>query len=199
VIDRALSKRRDDRQPSVGALAAALEAYAGALPSRSGGPPRPRTDRYVEVGGERIPVTWEDTGGETPGSGAAEVIHVRPPGLQAMVEASAHGASSSRARAREAQSATGRPPVVEDEDTTKVLQGELSTDDATPPRRRPVAPAPPPPPREVARGRGKVVPSDRPPAVPVEDVETTIVDMDPPSFATDLYVAARDVDEKDER
>jgi hypothetical protein len=43
------------------------------------------------------------------------------------------------------------------------------------------------------------VPSDRPPAVPVEDVETTIVDMDPPSFATDLYVAARDVDEKDER
>lgn len=242
VIDRALSKRREDRQPTVAALASALAAYAGALPRKSGGPPRARTDRFVEVGGERIPVTWEDTGGDTPGSGAGAVIHASS--LRAAIGAVAPGQAwvpSPALPGAAAVAATGRPPIVEDEDTTKIIPGEsTSTDELTPRLRRPVAiQVPPAPPREEGRTRyafiapsegatrvaaspsaraglrGGVTPPVReeaprvtPPAPeprpapgpasqpPVDDIETTIVDSEPPSFATDLYVAAKDRKEK---
>lgn len=209
VIDRALSKRREDRQPTVAALASALSPYAAELPSRTAGPVRPRLDRFVEVGGTPIPVTWEDTGGETPASGGAKMMEVGAlrvavagsasetptraarPGSAGQAPAPAPAPAAAPVRASEAAPvaraaampmaarATGKPPVVEDEDTTKILANDPSTEEPTPKLRRAVAsiPPPPPPPEE-------------------EDVETTIVDQEPPTFTTDAYRPARDRKEK---
>ncbi len=294
VIDQALAKKREDRFPTVAAFAEALAPFAHHEAPRA--VVRPRLDRFVEVGGVNIPVTWEDTGGETPASAGARVIEAKSLGTIPGVARSeaAHGAQApapdrpgpagtaakaaghaglrsdspgrlatgqppekpsvgrgpsgadpglfrpaqpprpevrggaprpepalaadrpavspgstlaesvglaDRSQARPPRAEVGarrsrsavlnegtsdhrrpaptRPPVVEDEDTTKVLAGaESSSEAATPPVRRagtsrpPVPPAPPPP--------------------PPEDVETTVVDLDPPTFSTDSYRAAKD-------
>ncbi len=182
VIDRALSKRREDRQPTVAALASALSPYAGELPQRPTGPVRARLDRYVEVGGAQLPVTWEDTGGETPASGGARMLEVGA--LRVAVVGSASETPTRAAQVGASQRvaptvprATGKPPMVEDEETTRIVS-DPSTEERTPSMRRRLTSAPPP----------------APPAE--EDVETTIVDQEPPTFTTDAYRPAKDRKEK---
>lgn len=72
IVDRALRKRREERFASVTHLYAALEPFA-----EEASPARPKLDRFVEIGGVQIPVTWEDTGGnETPASGGVKMLDV---------------------------------------------------------------------------------------------------------------------------
>ena len=78
-----------------------------------------------------------------------------------------------------------------------LLDSEVSTEEPTPPLRRAgsaLVPPPPPPeevtssPRDVGHATSMEPTADLPP----EDVEATIVDSEPPNFATDAYRAARD-------
>jgi len=270
VVDRALRKRRAERYGSVEELAAALEPFA-----RPAEPARPKLGKYVDIGGVQIPVTWEDTGGETPASGGVKMLDVaalrsaieaeaavtgglgRPPGHVAAatrsstrspapsapppavrgtetasyppappqvayktsapspavaraVEATARSAQSDHRRSPmpsslsepsmrrsggpdavrrhdpRAGAGTSKPPQIDDEETTMVLlesldSADAATEEPTPLRRRAgstVTPPPPPPEERVEEV--------------VEDTETTIVDSEPPSFATDAYRSVRD-------
>ncbi len=237
VVNRALRKRREERYASVEQLYAALDPFALDAPGA-----RPKLDKFVDIGGVQIPVTWEDTGGETPASGGVKMLDVaalrsairaeavetgglgRPPGhVAAIARASSAaaqeggrkemgGGSAERAehpaRAAEQEmasnraalpknrgatvaspapttrrSGTGKPPPIDDEETTMVLmESEASTEEPTPPIRRAgsaITPPPPPPPEGPFGSQS-------------EDMEATIVDSEPPSFATDAYRAARD-------
>jgi hypothetical protein len=160
VVDRALRKRRDERFGSVEQLYAALEPFAVAA-----APVRPKVDKYVEIGGVQIPVTWEDTGGgETPASaGGVKMLDVAA--LRHAIQAEAiatggagrppgHVAAAARAGAGLLYPGGVRPEA-------------YGSESATRPGGRSPAPSSTPEPATRRSGTGK------PP--PIDDEETTMV------------------------